>query len=336
MSSHNLKLELADLAGSVVGQASRGGRLTVLIYHRVRPQSDDLFPFIVDAARFEMQMRLLRERFTPLPLFEAIERLQADALPRRAVCVTFDDGYADNVEVALPILLRYGVPATFFISTGFLDGGSMWNDVVIETLRALPGPKVDLSSIGLGLRPHASIQERRATVEETLRSIKYLPVNERADAVRRVRQLCEHDVAHSAIMMTRGQVRELHRAGMGIGGHTVSHPILTRLDDEAARAEIHNGRRELESIIGAPVESFAYPNGKPGQDYQWREVEIVRALGFRCAFSTAWGAVSAQSDLLQLPRFTPWDFDPARFLWRLLRNYDAAEVSTVARPQTVP
>src|SRR6185295_2112486 len=104
----------------------------------------------VDAAAFDWQMECLSRCFRVLPLSEAVERLRQGTLPGRAACVTFDDGYADNAEVALPILRRHGLCATFFVATGFLDGGIMFNDRVIEAVRGAPGAQLDLTPLGLG------------------------------------------------------------------------------------------------------------------------------------------------------------------------------------------
>jgi len=120
-------------AGAVPGD---GSRLSILIYHRVLPGPDPLNNWDPTAAEFESQIRALSRFFTPLALGEAVERLRKGTLPAHAACVTFDDGYRDNVDVALPILRRHGVPATFFIATGYLNGGRMWNDTVIESIRS--------------------------------------------------------------------------------------------------------------------------------------------------------------------------------------------------------
>ena len=130
--------------------ATRAGRLLILIYHRVRPQPDPMFPGEVDAHRFDRQMALLRRHCHPLPLRAAIAGLAEGSLPARAVAVTFDDGYADNASVALPILGRHGIPATFFITAGYLDGGRMWNDSIIETIRRATATSLDLTDLGLG------------------------------------------------------------------------------------------------------------------------------------------------------------------------------------------
>ncbi|MEG1327567.1 MAG: polysaccharide deacetylase family protein, partial [Janthinobacterium sp.] len=87
--------------------------LSILIYHRVLARSDPLFPGEVDAVLFERQLRLLKRFYTPMPLADAVQRLQDGSLPPRAACITFDDGYADNAQVALPLLRRHGMHATF-------------------------------------------------------------------------------------------------------------------------------------------------------------------------------------------------------------------------------
>jgi peptidoglycan/xylan/chitin deacetylase (PgdA/CDA1 family) len=124
-------------------------------------------------------------------------------------------------------------------------------------------------------------------------------------------------------MMTSAQVRALHAAGMEIGAHTVSHPILRALAPEAAAVELQESRARLESLTGAKVRYFAYPNGRPGSDYDEQHVSLARECGFEAAFSTRRGACSRASDRWQLPRFTPWDRSPARWISRLvleLRN----------------
>ena len=122
------------------------------------------------------------------------------------------------------------------------------------------------------------------------------------------------------LMMRSDQVLALHRAGMQIGAHTVSHPILARLDDEPARGEIVASKQTLENLLGARIGLFAYPNGKPDEDYSSASVRLVREAGFDAAVSTAWGASGSASDIFQLPRFTPWDPTRLRFGARLLRN----------------
>jgi len=293
--------------------------LSILVYHRVVAELDPLLPDEVSAREFDWQMAVLSRWFKVLPLREAAARLRGGTLPVRSACVTFDDGYADNVTVALPILQRYGVSATFFVATGFIDGGRMWNDSVIGTVRGAQGDTLDARCVGLDKLSISNIGLRRQAIERLLAALKYLPLEERQ---KRVDQLAAETSASlpSDLMMTADQVRHLCASGMGIGAHTVTHPILAELGPERAECEIRDSKRRLEAITGSPVAVFAYPNGTPGRDYRREHVGMVRELGFEAAVSTAWGVAHAASDAYQLPRFTPWDRTPGKFALRLLHN----------------
>jgi len=293
--------------------------LSILIFHRVLPAPDPLLHEEVDAAVFDWQMRLTKDCFRVLPLDEAIDRLQRGTLPPRALAITFDDGYADNVTVALPVLQRHGLQATFFIATDFLNGGRMWNDSIIETFRRARGPSLDLDHLSMGRHPIGTTKERRKAIDAVIAEIKYRPTNARLEIVEAIREAADVSLPDD-LMMSTEQVRALHRAGMTIGGHTRSHPILARLADDEARAEIADGRRTLADIVGEPIALFAYPNGLPRTDYDARHVRIVREAGFKAAVTTSWGAARRDSDRFQLPRFTPWDRSAGRFLLRLAHN----------------
>jgi peptidoglycan/xylan/chitin deacetylase (PgdA/CDA1 family) len=294
-------------------------RLSVLIFHRVRGERDPLFPGELDATRFAGLLDRLKGWCNVLPLTEAVRRLRGGTLPARSLCITFDDGYADNCTVALPALRAAGLPATFFVTTGYLDGGRMWNDTVIESVRGASGATLDLSDLGLGAHPLDGAGARRAAIEALLRAIKYRPRDERESIVAAIA-----DRAGAALpddlMLTRRQVRELRSAGMTIGAHTVTHPILAREPDERARREILDGKRELEALLGEAVTLFAYPNGQPGDDYAARHVAMARAAGFEAAVTTARGAASRATDPFEIPRYTPWGPTPLRFGLRLAQN----------------
>lgn len=295
-------------------------RLSILIFHRVHARADTILPSEPDATRFALLMRFVARSFRVMTLGEAASRLANEELPPRALVVTFDDGYADNVEVALPILQRYGVPASFFISTGFLDGGRMWNDSVIEIIRACAADELDLESFGIGRRSLSGAVERRSVIGELLSRIKYLALAERDEAIVRLQRLAGVRDLPNGLMMRSEQVRQLQRAGMEIGAHTAHHPILTTLAPADAEREISSGRQRLEEIIDTPVDVFAYPNGKPVRDYDQTHVAILRRLGFRAAVSTAPGVARAGDGLLELPRFTPWGDSLSAWALRLMAN----------------
>lgn len=295
-------------------------RLSILIFHRVHAQPDPLFPYEPDAARFDALMHFVARTFRVMTLGEAVERLKQATLPPRSLVITFDDGYADNAEVALPILQRYGLPATFFVASGFLDGGRMWNDSVIESIRACRYDNLNLEYWGLGQQTLSTVTERSRLIDTLLPRIKYQSLADRQESIVRLQQLCGVEVLPATLMMRSGQVRDIHRAGMEIGGHTVNHPILTTLSSSEAEIEIAQGREQLQSIIDAPVDVFAFPNGKPGVDYDHTHVDIVRKIGFCGAVSTAPGASQTGDDLFQLPRFTPWGRAIPVWAARLLLN----------------
>ena len=302
--------------------AGANARLSVLIFHRVLGQPDPLFPDEVDAHRFDTLCGWIARWLHVLPLDLAVARLKAGTLPARAACITFDDGYADNYHVALPILQRHRLTSTFFIATSFLDGGRMWNDTVIEAVRQTRLPVLVLDdALGDGFVrvPVGSAAEKQAAIQAIIGQLKYLPVSERAALATGIAARAQV-VPPTDLMMTSAEVKALRQAGMQIGAHTVSHPILAKLDRALAHREIFESKQVLEQLLGERVGLFAYPNGKPGVDYTTESVEVVRELGFDAAVSTRWAASGRNTDMFQIPRFTPWDRNRWRFGARLATN----------------
>jgi peptidoglycan/xylan/chitin deacetylase (PgdA/CDA1 family) len=314
---------------SRLSPAGRRARLSVLIFHRVLPDPDHLHPGEPTAAQFEQRLRWIKARFNVISLAKAVEGLKSATLPERALSITFDDGYADNHDLAAPVLAKLGMTATFFIATGYLDGGVMFNDIVVEAVRRAPPGPLDLSRCGLGVHDVSSTDAKRAAICAILQAIKYKPAAARTRLAREVADVACAGGVPRHLMMTGEQVGGLRRMGMDIGAHTVSHPILADIDASAARREISEGRERLESLIRAPIELFAYPNGEPGRDYGPEHVRLVRELRFKGAVSTARGAAWAGSDPFQIPRFTPWDWRPSRAGTHLVRNL-------LSRPAVIP
>lgn len=294
-------------------------RLSVLIFHRVLSKPDPLQPDAPAENEFEAKLRWVKEHFNVLPLRAALEGLKQASLPERPLAITFDDGYADNHDLALPVLQALGLPATFFVATGYLDGGTMFNDVIIESVRQARGESLDLSSVGLDAYRITNDHERLAAILEILPRIKNLSGGRRSEISARIAELARASVP-SDLMMSREQVARLRQSGMDIGGHTVSHPILASTEDDEAWMEIEAGKRALEEIVGEEVTLFAYPNGRPGVDYLRKHSAMAKEVGFRGAVSTARGVAGIAADPYQIPRFTPWDNSPWRFGLRLGMN----------------
>ncbi len=310
---------LFRLAARMAAPGGSRARLTIFLYHRVLAARDPLLPTEPDAAAFDTQMRVASTLFRMLPLGEAVERLERGTLPARAACVTFDDGYRDNFEVAFPILQRYKLSGTFFVATDFLDGGRMFNDTVLETVRRLPTGTVDLSWIGLGEQPVTDTASRIALMGAFIRAVKYMPCQERAAASERLGALAQ-DPLPAQLMMRSEQVIALSKAGMDIGGHTLGHPILAQTAADEARLQIAGNRERLTALLGMPPRHFAYPNGRPNQDYGAEHVAMVREAGYAAAVSTARGVATPDDDRFQLPRFSPWHSEQNRLRASLLRN----------------
>ncbi|MBN8500210.1 MAG: polysaccharide deacetylase family protein [Sphingomonadales bacterium] len=306
------------LAG-LMSPGGQGGRLSILIYHRVLARRDPVLDWDPDATHFEQVVRWLKESFNVLPLDQAISRLHEHSLPARAAAITFDDGYADNCTVAMPILQAHGLSATFFVATGYLDGGRMWNDTIIEAVRRCSRARLDLSGEGLGVHELNSAEAVRQAILSILKKVKYRKPRERLKAAAYVAAV-SGAILPPDLMMSSEQVRSMRRAGMSIGAHTVTHPILARLALEEAHKEVAESKLFLESLLQERVGLFAYPNGKPNVDYRAGDVDLIRGLGFDGAVTTAWGVADSESDRMQLPRFTPWDRTRFRFGAGLVKN----------------
>ena len=302
-------------------RSPRGRGLLVLTYHRVHGSRDAYNGGDVDLRTFDRQMSLLRRFFNVLRLDEAVGTLRADGqLPLRAVSITFDDGYRDNHETALPVLKRYALPATFFITTSILDDGIMWNDRVIEALRRTRQESLDLSDLGLGVFSLSNESERIKAVADLLPRLKYEQAADRDKLSGRIAELAKVSLPRD-LMMSAGQVADLSRSGMEIGAHTHTHPIVRGLTPEALRAEIDRNRAILESITQQQARGFAYPNGRSGTDFTEREREVVAGAGFLYAMTTDWGCVRRRSDWHALPRIAPWDASPWKWCGRVLWSY---------------
>jgi len=307
---------LAKLAGIVRFQP----RLAILMYHRVLSQFDPFLKGDVTKEVFNWQVQILAKHFNVETLDNALKQLNDGTLKQGTVCITFDDGYADNHSLALPILKKHKVPATFFISTGHLNGGIMWNDVVIESIRGIEQTEVDLRPIGLSTFSTSNDKEKVDSVKKIVAGLKYLGMDERFDKVMELNRISNVKLP-DAIMMTDDEVLDLDAQGMEIGAHTLSHPILERLPLVDAEKEIRGSKEYLEQLLEKKVTTFAYPNGKYNIDYTDAHVEILKSIGFSGAVSTNWGSAAVGNDIYQLPRISSWDKSPEKFLYRVLKSY---------------
>jgi len=197
----------------------------------------------------------------------------------------------------------------------------MWNDRVIEAVRQWVkkgNSKLDLSVLGLDGYDCSNNNNCLFAIERLLGKIKYCSADKRQALVEGVERKVDAHVG--TLMMSRNELQELYRAGVTIGAHTHTHPILSGLSKGESRWEIATSKALLESWLQAPVEYFAYPNGRFDRDYGLLQQQQVKSLGFKAALSTNPGVANEQSNVWQLPRFTPWDKGGLKFMLRLMLN----------------
>jgi glycosyltransferase involved in cell wall biosynthesis/peptidoglycan/xylan/chitin deacetylase (PgdA/CDA1 family) len=314
-----MKSTIVQSLFSLLSPAGPGGRLSVLLFHKIPTVADPLTTGEMNLARFEHILDFLADNANVLPLPEATAALQAGKLPKRAMALTFDDGYAEWIDNVSPALRRRNLPGTFFVTTGQLSGSALWHERIVAAVRALPDRGVVLP-YGFGNYTDLSLPgSRLRLVEELQERLKYAPLSERVGAIEVLEGQVRSAIALPAPFDTES-VRTLHNQGFDIGAHTVHHPILNECTRAQARAEIGDSKDELEAIIGGRVHSFAYPNGRPNEDYGREHVAMVKALGYTSAVTTSNGVSSRDSDIFQLPRFTPWGVSDERIAFQLARN----------------
>jgi peptidoglycan/xylan/chitin deacetylase (PgdA/CDA1 family) len=292
-------------------------RPLILMYHRIAVEPIDNWGLAVSPAHFEEQLQVLRRTRYPFPLTDFVRHLVANTLPTNAVGVTFDDGYVDNLVSGRPRLAAADVPATVFLATGYLDRpGEFWWDELASLILIGNGPpnfelviRGETMHIDLGTKPAAredgtirtaSLAKRRAALTPLWQAMRLLEDGERQLMMTELRSI--YAVPHRADRgraMTQQEVRALVTDGLvSIGAHTVTHPLLSKLEKTACHREISESKLACEALIGAPVAGFAYPYGD--LDSQAREAVIAAGFGFAC--STKHAPASATSDVLTLPR----------------------------------
>ncbi len=296
-------------------------RFLILNYHRVHDTRDIFFGSDIDKKIFSWQISLISKYMVPISLEKAITLSQRKQLPAGAVVVTFDDGYKDNLEKALPILKKYHVPATFYVATAFLNDGIMWNDIIIESIKNTDKKDIDLSFLGLGCLSLENKEQKIQAIEKCIKKIKYNVIKKRIDLAMQINKQCNVVLPENLMMSDNDIVQLANEPDMEIGAHTHNHPILACETEEVVQSDIEHGKNYLEKLLNFRIRTFAYPNGKKDEDYKKSNIESVRKAGFDCAVTTNWGLNNMESEPLELKRFTPWDRTSLKFLLRIFRLY---------------
>jgi len=314
----------------------------VLLYHRVKALDVDPWDLAVRPDHFAEQMEVLRGRWRPTALAEQVQALRGPTVARGSVAVSFDDGYADNLHCALPILDRYGIPATFFLTTEPVrTGREFWWDELERLVFAPPrlpsalsleleGRVIrwtqdptevfwsDLGAPGGARHPGG---DRLVLYQELWTRLHVLPGRVRRGALEQIRSWSGSPdwVRESHRPLSASEVEGLASSPLAeIGAHAVSHGALASLPDQALQEEIGKSKADLEEMLRAPVIGFSYPFGRPGT-YDQRTVDHVREAGFGYACINSAQGVRAGCDAFRLPRLYVRDWDGDRFAVELER-----------------
>ena len=307
--------------------ASRPG-LLVLTYHRVVESTGPFYSQVASATpaglRDELTALVRARRVVTLDEAVALAENGFDTSEALAL-VTFDDGYRDNIDAALPVLSALGVPATFFLATDFLDGVLLpwWDHVayVVNTSRTpilkIAGP----SPLEINL---ADVPRAEAVTRLILAYLAHPEADERAlrPALEASAEVAVDEPRLSrSLFMTWDDARALVAAGMSVGSHSISHRALGRLSDDDQRIELAGSKRRIEAELGRPVVAIAYPYGWPGT-FSAATARIAREVGYRAAFLSLEGINSPQrpADPFAVRRLGVGSADPpilhrARWAW---------------------
>jgi peptidoglycan/xylan/chitin deacetylase (PgdA/CDA1 family) len=279
----------------------------ILGYHRVVQGENDNFYLCTSPSHFEQQMEVLKQYANPISLSDLIGCLQEGEAPPKTVSVTIDDGYADALFNAKPVLEKYQVPATVFVTTGNL-GGEFWWDQLERYVLSAP-QNVGLLQLRIGdliLELDFSNQDSTKRIGQMTLLADYLrPLEEtkRRQLLTVIREWSgSKDIGEQSLTrsMTSDELVSLNEGGLiQIGSHTVTHPVLSSLPEQNRRREIYQSKQDLEKILTKPVVGLSYPNGS----YFKTDPELVSQAGYLYACASDYGTVRSMSNRFTLPRF---------------------------------
>ena len=301
----------AILASGALRLISPGASAAILMYHSVMPDpaahADSLGGIIHPETGFRAQMELLSRDYHPISLNDVLDSLNSRReLPGRSVVVTFDDGYTDNAEVAMPILNRLGIPATFYVTVDCVEQRKLpWPSRLRFAFRKTRVPEWT-DSRGQRWELDDSDSRERAYLA-TCQDCCQLSGKVQEDFVRRVEAELQSSVPRdlSALMMSYDQVRSLAHHGHIVGSHTMTHPNMAYLTEQDARTELDQSKQRLEREVKAPIRHFSYPC--PALTPHWNEQTVAqsRSVGYDSAVTTSGGVTRCGDDPLVLKRIRP-------------------------------
>ena len=270
--------------------------ILVLLYHRVAVRKDDPEQLAVSPENFAAQLRFLQENYHILRFEDDWRKSR-----RPAVVITFDDGYADNLHSALPVLSRSNIPATFFVSAGTIGDsrGFWWDRLGLLLLNRDIAYPEKWGSIDTSSR-----DARERLYQELQLKLKKAALGQREQILADLYSWSglAGVVAAEDLPLSVEELRELLLSPLAtIGSHTVNHRQLSALSTEEQRREIIDGHRQLETMVGKKLDTFSYPFGNH-DDYNAESVAICRELGLKKVAANYPATAHSWSDSMQIPR----------------------------------
>ena len=324
--------------GIIRAHPDQTGRAAILMYHRIGPPEADPFSLSVSSENFAAQLRVLRNHGRVVSLRTLGECVRERCVPDRFIALTFDDGYADNLYAAKPMLDSLHVPATVFVATGNLArSGEQWWDA-LERILLQSGMLPEVLNLTIEGEAHRWTLEpeypeevyaqhrswkfdlpaptqRHAVFLKIWNLLRSVPCNKRNESMRELAEWSGRETSPSTHRcMDYQELKRLAEDGwIAVGAHSVTHPWLPGLSSAQQQQEIAGSKQELEKCLGTPVSSFAYPYGAHTPE----TLELAARAGIDLACTTVPGLVTAQSGLMRLPRFQVCDWTADQFEARL-------------------
>lgn len=278
------------------------------MYHTVQDQPEltaNTLDMGISTARFESQMKILARDYDSVTVDDVLAFLNGvGRLPRRPVAVTFDDGFADNAEIAAPIMERCGIRGAFYLTVGLIGTQDFpWYCRLRYAFRTTK--RTEWRGLNGSLRGFGNPSDRESALQQAWDYCAALAGTECAKIVTTVEKELAVMPLQSNIMMSWDQARRLRRAGHIVGSHTVWHPNLAYLPGEDALRELSESKKRLEEELSAPVLHFSYPHAALERHWTEKTVELSAQAGYRTATTTLSGPVVAGDSPLALRRIQP-------------------------------
>lgn len=261
-------------------------RLFILEYHDLCADDEVEREGMVRAGRLATHLDWLTERFRLVTVAEGAQWLHRGGGDGDRLAITFDDGYRSNHQLALPVLRRAKAVATVYLATGFVDGEPLWFDLARLAFAALRGREEALPAATQDVLYRAF--GRWPTGGGEVEALKYCPAEVRLEVLRTLRQL-ELDLPEPRPAMTWQQIQEMQGAGIEMGAHTVTHPILSRQEPAQQEDEMRRSRQRIAEATGLEPTTFAFPNGS-SRDFDDHSLHWLEQLGFDACCTTIRGS----------------------------------------------